>query len=137
MTLQVQLVSPERILWAGEAAMVTARTVGGGDITFLTGHAPFVGALEIGKVTVRPDQGDDLHFAVHGGFVEVSNDEVSLLTDVAESRDMIDQARAQDALDRAKAEMAADGEDPAPVAAKRRAELRLEVLGVANGAVTS
>ena len=84
MTMQVQVVSPERILWSGDAELVTARTVEGGDITFLTGHAPFVGALETGKVTVRPDGGDDVFFAVHGGFVEVSADNVSLLTDVAE-----------------------------------------------------
>ena len=55
--------------------MVIARTVGGGDIAFLTGHAPFIGALDIGAVT-------DPHgrrrrasvVAVHGGFVEVSDD---------------------------------------------------------------
>ena len=49
MTLHVELVSPERILWTGEAEMVSARTVGGGEIAFLTGHAPFVGALDIGQ----------------------------------------------------------------------------------------
>ena len=52
MTMQVQIVSPERILWTGEAEMVTARTIEGGDISFQTGHAPFVGAglLENGDV---------------------------------------------------------------------------------------
>ena len=60
MSLQVQVVSPERILWTGDAAMVTARTVEGGDITFLGGHAPFVGALETGKVTIRPQDGTDV-----------------------------------------------------------------------------
>lgn len=136
MTLQVQVVSPERILWSGEAAMVTARTVGGGDITFLTGHAPFVGALEIGKVTVRPADGSDLFFAVHGGFVEVSNDEVSLLTDVAESQDMIDRERAEASLADANAALSADSDDTAAMAAKRRAELRLDVLGVTSGSAT-
>ena len=46
MSLQVELVSPERILYSGQADMVIARTVGGGEIAFLTGHAPFVGALD-------------------------------------------------------------------------------------------
>jgi len=41
--LQVELVSPERILYSGEADMVVCRTVSGGEIAFLTGHAPFVG----------------------------------------------------------------------------------------------
>ena len=55
MTLHVDLVSPERILYSGEADLVIARTVGGGDIAFLGGHAPFVGALDIATVTIRKD----------------------------------------------------------------------------------
>ena len=51
MALQVELVSPERILWSGEAEMVVART-SDGDIAFLTGHSPFIGALGIGAVVV-------------------------------------------------------------------------------------
>lgn len=130
MTLQVQVVSPERILWTGEAEMVTARTVEGGDISFLTGHAPFVGALETGKVTVRPSEGNDIYFAVHGGFVEISADEVSLLTDVAEATEWIDIERATEARSAAKAALAANPGDAEAVAALRRAELRLEVAGV-------
>lgn len=130
MTLQVQLVSPERILWTGEAEMVIARTVEGGDISFLTGHAPFVGALEIGRVTVRPSDGPDVFFAVHGGFVEVSGDEVSLLTDVSEAMDAIDAERAETARQAAKQALSADPGDAEAVAALRRAELRLEVAGV-------
>ncbi len=129
MTLQVQLVSPERILWTGDAEMVTARTIEGGDISFLTGHAPFVGALEIGKVTVRPSDGDDLHFAVHGGFVEVSNNEVSLLSDVAEASDWVDVERANTARGLAKQALAQDPDSAEAVAALRRADLRLEVAG--------
>ena len=47
MPMQVELVSPERVLYEDDADMVIARTVGGGDIAFLTGHAPFLGALAI------------------------------------------------------------------------------------------
>ncbi|MCU1357034.1 MAG: synthase, epsilon subunit [Acidimicrobiales bacterium] len=133
MSLQVQVVSPERILWSGDAAMVTARTIEGGDISFLTGHAPFLGALEIGKVIIRPAEGADLLFAVHGGFVEVSKNEVSLLTDVAEGSDQIDVERATTARDRAKAAVAQDGEDAEARAALRRAEVRLDVAGVSVG----
>ena len=52
MTLQVELVSPERILYSGEADMVIARTTEG-DIAFLPGHAPFIGSLGIGPDRVR------------------------------------------------------------------------------------
>ena len=130
MTLQVQVVWPERILWTGEAEMVTARTVEGGDISFLTGHSPFVGALEVCKVTVRPDQGDDLYFAVHGGFVEIFEDRVSLLSDVAESTSQIDVERATESRAAAKKALADNPGDAEAVVALRRAEVRLEIAGV-------
>jgi F-type H+-transporting ATPase subunit epsilon len=127
-SLHVEVVSPERILWTGEAEMVSARTLGGGDIAFLTGHAPFVGALDTGKVTVRPEEGSsDVLVAVHGGFVEVSNNRVTILSDVAELKDQIDVPRAQAALAKAEAELKAEGTNPDAEAAKRRAEVRLVV----------
>ena len=56
MALQVELVSPERILYSGEADMVVCRTEGGGEIAFHTGHAPFLGALTIAQVKVVPPE---------------------------------------------------------------------------------
>ena len=110
--------------------MVTARTVEGGDISFLTGHAPFVGALEVCKVTVRPAQGSDLYFAVHGGFVEISGDEVSVLSDVAEGVDQVDIDRATAARAVARKALADNPGDAEAVVALRRAEVRLEIAGV-------
>lgn len=129
-TLQVEVVSPERILWTGEAEMIIARTLGGGDIAFLTGHAPFVGALGIGKVTVRPEQGPDELLAVHGGFVEVSQDRVTILSDVAEVSGQIDVERARRARERAEAALRSQYDAEAE-AALRRAEVRLAVAGAA------
>ena len=129
MTMTVQVVSPERILWSGEAEMVTARTIEGGDISFQTGHAPFVGALQIGRVIIRPANADPVVFAVHGGFVEVSNNEVSLLSDVSEAVDAIDVARAEAAYAAAKEAQASDPFDPAAIEAVQRARVRLEVAG--------
>jgi F-type H+-transporting ATPase subunit epsilon len=127
MPLQVELVSPERILYSGEADMVIARTVGGGDIAFLPGHSPFVGALEIATVTLRTPEGDQL-VAVHGGFVEVSNDTVTILSDVAELADQIDVERARQAKDAAERKAEADHDAEADAAAKR-AHVRLTAAG--------
>ena len=44
-SMTVEVVSPERVLFSGEATMVITRTLGGGEIAFLPGHAPFLGAL--------------------------------------------------------------------------------------------
>ena len=122
--LQVELVSPEKILYSGEAEMVIARTAGG-DIAFLTGHAPFLGALGIGQVRIRTGGGEEVA-AVHGGFVEVSANRVTILSDVAELAADIDVARAQSAKDRL--ERQADVlEDAEAEAALRRAHVRLQV----------
>ena len=133
MTLHVEVVSPERILWTGEAQMVIARTIGGGDIAFLTGHAPFVGALDIGVVTVHAEDGTDELIAVHGGFVEVSNDRVTVLSDVAEVASQIDVERARAAQERAEAELRGDTSDEAE-AALRRARARLDAASGGVGA---
>ena len=127
MTLQVELVSPERILYSGEADMVIARTVGGGELAFLTGHAPFVGALDIATVTLRTAVGDQL-VAVHGGFVEVSNDTVTILSDVAELSSQIDVERARQASDDAERRLQHDHDAEAEGAA-RRAHVRLAAAG--------
>jgi F-type H+-transporting ATPase subunit epsilon len=132
MTLQVELVSPERILYSGEADMVIARTVGGGELAFLTGHAPFVGALDIATVTIRSSQGDEV-VAVHGGFVEVSNNTVTILSDVAELGSQIDVERARQAEESAEERMRHD-HDAGAEGAARRAHVRLAAAGGAAGA---
>jgi F-type H+-transporting ATPase subunit epsilon len=124
MTLHVEVVSPERILWTGDSDRVIARTIGGGEIAFLTGHAPFVGALDIGLVRVHAEDGTEEVIAVHGGFVEVSHDRVTVLSDVAEVAGLIDVERARAAEERAEAELRSEQTDEAE-AALRRARVRL------------
>jgi F-type H+-transporting ATPase subunit epsilon len=132
--VQVELVSPERILWSGEADMVITRTLGGGDIAFLPGHAPFVGALGIGVLTIRPSGGGaDEKVAVHGGFVEVSNDTVTVLSDVAELASQVDVNRAREAQQRAEAALRGE-QDAEAEAALRRAHVRLEAAGQTTAA---
>ena len=125
--MQVDLVSPERILWSGEADMVVCRTTDG-DIAFLSNHAPFIGALDIGLVKIEEPGGQQTRFAVHGGFVEVSRNKVVLLSDVAENSSAIDIGRAREAKERAEAAFRADPSEEND-AAVRRATLRLEVAG--------
>lgn len=125
MTLHVELVSPEQVLYSDDADMVVCRTTDG-EIAFLTGHAPFVGALGIGEVRVFEPSGDVVHAAVHGGFVEVSNDRVTILSDVAELAAQIDVGRAQQAAEHAEL-MVREGGHPEAEAALRRAQVRLEV----------
>jgi F-type H+-transporting ATPase subunit epsilon len=125
--MEVQLVSPEQVLYTGDAKMVVVRTLGGGDIAFEDNHAPFLGALDIRPARVKFEDGTQKWFAVHGGFVEVGHNRVIILSDVAELPADIDVARAEAAKTRAEEALRADDEDEAAQAALARAEVRLEV----------
>lgn len=133
MALQVEVVSPERITYSGEADMVICRTVGGGDIAFQPGHIPFVGVLQVWEARVISGSGDDT-FAVHSGFVQVAREKVTILSDISEHKNDIDVERARAAKQRAEQALAADADDTAAQQAARRAEVR---LAVATGELTA
>jgi F-type H+-transporting ATPase subunit epsilon len=125
--MEVQLVSPEQVLYTGDAKMVVVRTLGGGDIAFEENHAPFLGALATWPARVKFEDGTQQWFAVHGGFVEVGHNRVIILSDVAELPADIDVARAEAAKSRAEEALRANDEDEAAKQAAARAEVRLEV----------
>jgi len=116
-SMTVEVVSPERVLFSGEATMVITRTLGGGEIAFLPGHAPFL------------VDGSTVDIAVHAGFVEVSDNKVSILSDIAELGPDIDVQRAHAAMARAEERMRQEG-DAEATSALNRATARLRAAGV-------
>lgn len=123
-TMQVELVSVERAIWSGEATAVYARTTEG-EIGVLPGHAPLLGALAPGwLVRILQADGAEQRVAVHGGFLSVRADGVSVLAEMAEDADEIDVARARSALERA-----GNGTDEETVDARNRALARLRAAG--------
>ena len=129
--MDVQLVSPEQVLYQGVGKMVVVRTLGGGDIAFEDNHAPFLGALADWPARVKFEDGTQAWFAVHGGFVEVSNNQVIILSDVAELAGEINVDRATQAKTRAEEALRADADDADAQAALARAAVRLEVAASA------
>jgi F-type H+-transporting ATPase subunit epsilon len=127
-TMQVEVVSPEKVLFSGEATQVITRTLGGGEIAFLPGHAPFLGALVENHTRISLADGAVLDVAVHGGFVQVSGTTVSILSDVAELADQIDRTRAAAAKERAE-EALRHEHDAEAAAALARAHARLNATG--------
>jgi F-type H+-transporting ATPase subunit epsilon len=128
--MHVMVVSPEVVLFEGDAEMVVCRTADG-DIAFLPGHTPLLGALGVASVRVITPDGETTA-AVHGGFVEVANDRVIVLSDIAELPAEIDVGRARAAKERAEQALAADPDDEDAQEALARASLRLEVAGVGS-----
>ncbi|MBE7186883.1 F0F1 ATP synthase subunit epsilon [Jatrophihabitans endophyticus] len=123
-TMHVELVSIEEALWSGEATAVYARTVVG-QLGILPGHTPLLGALAPGfAVRIDQEDGQSLSVAVHGGFLSVRKDGVSVLAEQAEMADDIDVSRAREALDRTNPD---DGPDEK--AAHDRALARLRAAG--------
>jgi F-type H+-transporting ATPase subunit epsilon len=122
----VQLVSPEHVLFDGEAEMVVCRPVEGA-IAFLNGHVPYLGALADDEVRIiLPGDGEAVA-AVHGGFVQMTGDHLVVLSDLAELRADIDLTRAENAKRRAEETLARDPESAEAAAALARAETRIKV----------
>jgi len=78
--LHVEVVAPDRQVWSGEAAMVIARTEDG-ELGILPGHIPLLSMLTSGPVTIRTLDGQEIVTTVHGGFLSVSGDNVSILAE--------------------------------------------------------
>lgn len=106
MPLLVEIVSPDRAAFRGDATRFRAPGVEG-QFEVLRGHAPLVAALGVGTVVVTLTDGTRAQFAVSGGFVEVLNDHVTLLAETVEPVGEIDQDRARAAEERARGRLAA------------------------------
>jgi F-type H+-transporting ATPase subunit epsilon len=91
--LTVAVISPERTVFEGAADLVVA-PAWDGEIGILRGHAPLMAVLGTGGMRVTRG-GAVEHFHVSGGFLEVRDDQVSVLAEVAERPDEIDAARAR------------------------------------------
>lgn len=93
--ITVELVSVDRMLWSGQASIVTAETTEG-EIGVLPGHEPMIGQLvDNGVVTFRPVDGERRVAAVQGGFLSVTSDKVTVLADWALWSDEVDEAEAK------------------------------------------
>jgi F-type H+-transporting ATPase subunit epsilon len=71
----------------------------GGELGILPGHTPLISALQTGVLTYVQD-GKNFPLHVSGGFVEIRDDNVSVLAEVAERPDEIDAARARQSRER-------------------------------------
>ena len=128
-TLSLEVATPERELVREQVNDVQ---VPGKDgyMGILPGHAPLLGLLGIGMLTyVSLSDGKKRYLSVHQGFLEVLEDHVRVLADVAERAEEIDVQRARAALQRAQEEglNPALGVDPgSALLAMERAQARLE-----------
>ncbi len=124
--MTVELVAVEKRLWSGKASFLFARTTVG-ELGVLPGHELTLAQLEeAGVVRIDGTDGSSTTAAVHGGFLHVTPEAVTVLAESAELSEDIDVSRARDALNRA------DASSPEGAAAAARAEARLKAAGAAE-----
>ena len=85
-TFSLEVVSPESIVWSGSAEMLVTRTTEG-EIGILADHEPTMAALSTGSTVIVAEGGERTTLAIHGGFLQILHNEVTLLTDRAEIAD--------------------------------------------------
>jgi len=103
-TLKLEIVTPEAKVFADDVEMVTLTGVDG-EMGIYPQHMPVMTQLAAGEITARKD-GQNIFIAVGEGFVQITGDKVSVLTDMAIKADEIDEARAADAQKKAEARLA-------------------------------
>jgi len=130
-TLHVEVVTAERELYNGEANLVSAPG-SEGRLGILPRHAALLTTLAPGDLRIELNGAEEPLF-VSGGFLEVSDDNVTVLADTAEHAEEIDQARAEEARRRAQERLAqaqSNVERAELQAALERAIARLRVAEV-------
>ena len=129
-TLQLTVVTPERAM-VDEAVDQVQVPGTNGYLGFLPGHAPLFSELTTGTLSYTQD-GRSVSLVISGGFVEVMDDAVRVLADVAEAAESIDVERATKARDRAEEHISRAGGDTdytRAQAAIDRANSRISVAG--------
>lgn len=126
-TFKARLLTPTGSLFEGD---VTAAQVPGkkGLFEMLVDHAPIMSALEIGRVKIRKEDNSEEFYAIGGGFLELSHNNLTVLAESAEPVSEIDVERAQRARDEAAEQLkekTADREEAKKALA--RAENRLKL----------
>jgi F-type H+-transporting ATPase subunit epsilon len=100
-TIRLEVVTPEGRAYSDDVDQVVIPGAEG-EFGVLPGHMPLVTQIQAGELVIQ--KGDQtLHYAVGAGFVEVTGDHASVLTEMATDADHIDEAKAEEARKRAEA----------------------------------
>ena len=127
-TMRLEIITAEEIVYSDEVeALVAPGTEG--DLGILPHHAALMTMLQPGELMVRKD-GEETFLAVTGGFLEVMENDVSILADAAERSEDIDEERALAAMEQARERIAmrsADVDLEQALVQLRRASVRVAV----------
>ncbi|HBF67783.1 MAG TPA: ATP synthase F1 subunit epsilon [Firmicutes bacterium] len=100
MSFKLSIVTPKGLYEELDVDSLTIKLTTGYR-TFLSGHAPLIGAIDIGTMHIVKN-GKTIYYAIHGGAINVENDKTVILTNAIEKSNEIDIKRANKSLERAK-----------------------------------
>lgn len=126
--LRFEIVTAERVVYSDDVDVVIAPGIEG-QLGILPSHAPLLTMLQPGELVVRKE-GEETAMFVSGGFLEVMQNRVTVLADVAERAEEIDIARAEEAKRRAEEQLKErplEMDLAAAEAALRRSLVRLKI----------
>ena len=103
-SLKLEIVTPEAKIFSDNVEMVTLTGIDG-QMGILPEHMPLMTQLASGEIIVRQN-GQNVFLAVGEGFVQVTREKVSILTDMAIKANDIDEAKAEEARQKAEARLA-------------------------------
>lgn len=129
-TFNLQIISPTRIFFDGDASMVEMKTTEG-EIGVLAGHIPLTAILEPGVLKIHQDGGIK-EAALHDGFVEIQKTKVTVLAESCEWPDEIDVQRAKEAKERAEKRIQSGRSDVDMLRAElalKKALIRIDIAG--------
>jgi F-type H+-transporting ATPase subunit epsilon len=109
-TFHAQVLTPDGSLYDGEATAVRVPGVQG-NFTMLHNHAPIVSTLGVGAVVITNADNSETIYAVSGGFVEMNDNNMTLLAEKAEEASEIDTEAAQKMLEEAMSRLSEKGEN--------------------------
>lgn len=133
-TLKLEIVTPDARAFSDDVEMVTI-PAGEGEMGIFPQHVPVMAQIVAGELVARKD-GQDILLAVGDGFVQITGDSVSILTDMAIRAENIDEVKAEEARRRAESRLAErlDDEEAARVhAAVANAAAQLKVAKKRSG----
>lgn len=126
----LQIISPDRIFYEGEASFVEMVT-SEGEVGVYKNHIPMTNILVPGIVKIHESDGVK-EAAVHSGFVEILPDKIVIMAEVAEWPDEIDINRAEEARKRAERRLSSNGSEinvARAEAALKRSLTRIQLKG--------
>lgn len=129
-SFELKIIEPEGVFYEGTADMLELNTTEG-EIGILPGHIPMTVIIKPGIVTIYETDGEEKKSVIHAGFVEILQDKVTVLAEIAEWPSEIDEARAEAALSRAQERIQSHSPDvdmARAEAAMLRALARINVL---------